>query len=192
MIKDVTAVCVMYHGRKVGSLSVAARGVCQFEYDREWLTTGFSISPLQLPLKAGLFTAGYTPFGGNFGVFEDSLPGGYGQYLLLKILRKSGIDYESLTPVQRLSIIGSSGMGALSYHPETMVMKDCMPMSFDEMQYTALEVLSEKSEENMDKLYMKSGNSGGVRPKCLYTDKDGHWLVKFRHIYDPKNIGLQQ
>lgn len=118
MILDVNAVSVMYHGRKVGTLSVAGRGICQFEYDKEWLANGFSISPLQLPLKAGLFTADYVPFGGNFGVFEDSLPGGYGEYLLLKVLRKAGIDYQSLSPVQRLSVIGSSGMGALCYVPE--------------------------------------------------------------------------
>ena len=42
---------------------------------------------------------------------------------------------------------------------------------------------------NADELYFRSGNSGGVRPKCLYTDAEGHWLVKFRHTYDPKNMG---
>jgi serine/threonine-protein kinase HipA len=57
------------------------------------------------------------------------------------------------------------------------------------MQQMALDVLSERTDENADVLYFKSGNSGGVRPKCLYSDADGHWLVKFRHTYDPKNIG---
>ena len=74
MMKDVHAVSVMYHGRKVGTLSMGNRSNCQFEYDKDWLTDGFSISPLKLPLKAGLFTADYQPFNGNFGVFEDSLP----------------------------------------------------------------------------------------------------------------------
>ena len=72
MIKNVQAVSVMYHGRKVGTLSMGNRSNCQFEYDNDWLSDGFSISPLQLPLKAGLFTADYQPFNGNFGVFEDS------------------------------------------------------------------------------------------------------------------------
>jgi len=142
MIQDVSAVSVMYHGRKVGTLSVAGRGTCQFEYDKEWIADGFSISPLQLPLKAGLFTADYMPFGGNFGVFEDSLPGGYGEYLLLKVLRKSGIDYQSLSPVQRLSLVGSSGMGALCYAPENSVLKDNAEASLDEMQQMALDVFA--------------------------------------------------
>lgn len=57
MIKDVLIVSVMYHGRKVGTLSMGNRSCCQFEYDHAWLREGFSISPLQLPLKPGLFSA---------------------------------------------------------------------------------------------------------------------------------------
>ena len=189
MIKNIHAVSVMYHGRKVGTLSMGNRSTCQFEYDKDWLSNGFSISPLQLPLKAGLFTADYQPFNGNFGVFEDSLPGGYGEYLLRKVLKDSGIDPQGLTPVQWLSIVGSSGMGALCYVPETKLIREDGQRSFDEMQQMALDVLSEKTNDNADMLYFKSGNSGGVRPKCIFSDADGHWLVKFRHTYDPKNIG---
>ena len=189
MIKDIHAVNVMYHGQKVGTLSMGNRSNCQFEYDKDWLSNGFSISPLQLPLKAGLFTADYQPFNGNFGVFEDSLPGGYGEYLLRKVLKNSGIDPQGLTAVQWLSIVGSSGMGALCYVPETKLLREDSQRSFDEMQQMALDVLSERTEENADILYFKSGNSGGVRPKCIFSDTDGHWLVKFRHTYDPKNIG---
>ena len=189
MIKNIHAVSVMYHGRKVGTLSMGNRSTCQFEYDKDWLSNGFSISPLQLPLKAGLFSADYQPFNGNFGVFEDSLPGGYGEYLLRKVLKNSGIDPQGLTAVQWLSIVGSSGMGALCYVPETKLLREDSQRSFDEMQQMALDVLSERTEENADMLYFKSGNSGGVRPKCIFSDTDGHWLVKFRHTYDPKNIG---
>ena len=188
-MKNVQAVSVMYHGRKVGTLSMGNRSNCQFEYDNDWLSDGFSISPLQLPLKAGLFTADYQPFNGNFGVFEDSLPGGYGEYLLRKVLKKSGVDPQGLTPVQWLSIVGNSGMGALCYLPETKLQQEDSQRSFDEMQQIALDVLSERTEENADMLYFKSGNSGGVRPKAIFHDADGHWLVKFRHTYDPKNIG---
>ncbi len=189
MIKNVQVVYVMYHGRKVGTLSMGNRSNCQFEYDKDWLFDGFSISPLQLPLKVGLFTADYQPFNGNFGVFEDSLPGGYGEYLLRKVLKKEGVDPQGLTPVQWLSIVGSSGMGALCYVPETKLQREEGQHSFEEMQQLALDVLSERTDENANMLYFKSGNSGGVRPKCLYSDAEGHWLVKFRHTYDPINIG---
>ena len=192
MMKNIQFVSVMYHGRKVGTLSMGNQSCCQFEYNGDWLREGFSISPLHLPLKAGLFTAPWRPFDGNFGVFEDSLPGGYGEYLLQKVLRREGVDYRSLTPVQRLSIVGSTGMGALCYVPESKLAVESGKLSLDEMQALALEVLSEKSDEGSDILLAGSGNSGGVRPKCLYTDEKGHWLVKFRHTFDPKDIGLTE
>ena len=192
MIKNVLSVSVMYHGRKVGTLSMGSHSCCQFEYDRAWLREGFSISPLQLPLKAGLFSAPWQPFNGNFGIFEDSLPGGYGEHLLRKVLRREGVDYGSLTPVQRLSIVGNSGMGALCYVPESKIGGAPSSLTLDEMQTLALEVLSEHTNEGSDLLLAGSGNSGGVRPKCLYSDERGHWLVKFRHTFDPVDIGQQE
>lgn len=182
----------MYHGRKVGTLSMGSHSCCQFEYDRAWLREGFSISPLQLPLKAGLFSAPWQPFNGNFGIFEDSLPGGYGEHLLRKVLRREGVDYGSLTPVQRLSIVGSSGMGALCYVPESKIGERLSSLTLDEMQTLALEVLSERTDKGSELLLAGSGNSGGARPKCLYSDESGHWLVKFRHTFDPVDIGQQE
>jgi serine/threonine-protein kinase HipA len=192
MMENMQYVSVIYHNRKVGTLSMGKHSCCQFEYDPTWLHDGFSISPLQLPLKAGLFSANWQPFKGNFGIFEDSLPGGYGEYLLQKVLRREGIDYRSLSPIQRLSIVGSSGMGALCYIPESKVSGAASSLSLDEMQSLALEVLTERTDEGTEMLLAGSGNSGGVRPKCLYSDATGHWLVKFRHTFDPKDIGQQE
>ena len=192
MMENIQYVSVMYHNRKVGTLSMGSHSCCQFEYDTTWLRDGFSISPLQLPLKAGLFSAKWQPFNGNFGVFEDSLPGGYGEHLLRKVLHREGVDYGSLTPVQRLSLVGNSGMGALCYVPESKIGKRESTLTLDEMQALALEVLSERTNEGSDILLAGSGNAGGARPKCLYSDANGHWLVKFRHTFDPQDIGLQE
>lgn len=79
---------IKYHDNIVGMLSLTPDDrLCAFEYDRTWLADGFSISPLELPLKTGLFIAKPQPFHGNFGIFEDSLPDGYGRYLLHKALQ---------------------------------------------------------------------------------------------------------
>ena len=84
-MRNIDLLTVKYHGTVVGTLSLTPDNkLCTFEYAKEWLAHGFSISPLELPLKAGLFIAKPTPFAGNFGVFEDSLPDGYGRYLLHK------------------------------------------------------------------------------------------------------------
>ncbi len=57
-------------------------------------------------------------FEGLFGVFNDSLPDGWGRLLLDREMDRSGIGRERLTPLDRLAFIGGSGMGALVYQPE--------------------------------------------------------------------------
>lgn len=192
-MNSVVKLIVSYHDRIVGSLSMTPdKRLCVFQYDREWLAHGFSISPLDLPLKSDLFIAREEPFWGNFGIFEDSLPDGYGRYLLSRMLRKQGVNDSELTPLQRLSIVGTSGMGALCYVPETHISEEKTLPHFDDFQQMALDILSEKSDKDEDVLYFNSGNSGGCRPKCLFSDSEGSWLVKFRHTYDPVNMGIME
>ena len=192
-MKKTDLLTVKYHNRAVGTLSLTPDNkLCAFEYAPSWLAEGFSISPLELPLQPGLFLAKPTPYYGNFGIFEDCLPDGYGRYMLNRMLRQQGIDDAQLTPLQRLSIVGNSGMGALCYEPETKMEKTNETLSFEHLQQLALEVLSEKNEKDAALLYYNSGNSGGCRPKCLYHNEEGDWLVKFRHTYDPKDLGLKE
>ena len=180
---------VMYHDRLVGQLTMGINDTCLFQYCNEWLHTGFSISPLKLPLKGDLFEAPYLPFHGNFGVFEDCMPGGYGEYVLQKELNKEGINYQSLTPLQKLSIVGSSGMGALCYIPDNKITIPSKFKDLDKIQQAALDILSGKTDKNAGRLYVDSGNSGGVRPKILLQENGSHWIVKFRHINDPIESG---
>jgi len=192
-MKSVNKLAVTYHDRIVGTLSMTPDNrLCAFQYDKNWLANGFSISPLDLPLKPNLFIAKPKPFWGNFGIFEDSLPDGYGRYLLNRMLKKQDINDSLLTPLQRLSIVGTSGMGALCYIPETYLGEEKALPEWDELQQMALDILSEKSDKDEDILYFNSGNSGGCRPKCLYHDTEGAWLVKFRHTYDPGDMGVME
>ena len=88
-MKHINKLSVLYRDQKVGELSMTPDDrYCAFQYSREWLMNGFSISPIDLPLKHDLFVAKPEPFWGNFGIFEDSLPDGYGRYLLNKLLTK--------------------------------------------------------------------------------------------------------
>ena len=184
---------VNYHDRVVGTLSLTPDDrLCAFEYDRIWLSDGFSISPLELPLKTGLFIAKPQPFHGDFGIFEDSLPDGYGRYLLHKALLREGINDADLSALDRLSIVGNSGMGALTYQPETRVIKENETTDFDLLQQKALEVLKDQQDTDAGFLLYKSGNSGGARPKAVFSDDEGHWIVKFRHYYDPDDVGRQE
>ena len=198
MIVDILKIKVLYRTKPVGTLQMdTARGVCVFEYDKSWLAEGFSLSPTELPLQSGLFFGDKEKFGGSFATFEDSLPDGYGLYLLDRILRKEGLSLAGLSPLQRLSIVGKAGMGALSYLP---VMLDYQAYSelvgteqLDLFQKEALKALSETGPADARLLYYNSANSGGARPKAAIRPEDGsHWLVKFRHTYDPYDIGKSE
>ena len=192
---DVKKIQVLFRNQPVGILQMdSALGVCVFEYDKAWLADGFSLSPTELPLQSGLFFADKDKLGGVFATFEDSLPDGYGLYLMDRILRKQGTSLQELTPLQRLSIIGDGGMGALSYRPVMTGFRTQGELEREEqldlLQEEALKVLSEKASGDASLLYYNSANSGGARPKAVMKSPDGsHWLVKFRHTYDPADIG---
>ena len=109
---------VLYDGKVVGNLALMAGRKIAFEYSEEWLETGFSISPFSLPLKEQVFIPTKEYFGGLFGVFGDSLPDGWGNLLLNRMLRKKGMKPEEMTMLNRLAIVGQYGMGALTYRPE--------------------------------------------------------------------------
>ena len=195
---DVKKINVLLRDEPVGTLQRdPANGVCVFEYDKGWLANGFSLSPTELPLQSGLFYADKDKFGGGFAVFEDSLPDGYGLYLLDRMLRKQNTSLVELNPLQRLSIIGTAGMGALTYLPMMTgfhAQKELEDIAqLDHLQEEALKVLSEKGVGDESYLYYNSANSGGARPKTALRNHDGsHWLVKFRHVYDPEDIGKSE
>lgn len=184
---------VMFRGQTVGTLSLTPDNRLNvFEYDKTWLANGFSISPLELPLKPGIFIAKPQPFYGNFGIFEDSLPDGYGRYLLHKALLRKGINDSDLSSLDRLAIVGDNGMGALTYSPAINLEQEQSITDFDKLQQIALEVLKEQQDNDAELLLYYSGNSGGARPKAIFSDSEGHWIVKFRHTYDPSDMGMQE
>jgi len=192
-MKDILKTTVTLDGRTVGTIQMTPeRDRCVFEYNKDWIAEGFAISPWELPLQTGLIYSKESSFSGGFAAFEDSMPDGYGLYLLDRILRREGGSLAALSPLQRLSLVGHSGMGALCYKPEEESLFDNVitERDFDELQRMALEVLSERNDADSSLLYYSSNNSGGARPKAVYKAADGSgWLVKFRHTYDPSDIG---
>jgi len=189
MFKPVNILKVCIEGETVGRLAMAPDRRCVFEYDAGWVQTGFSISPFYLPLQSGAITARPNPFDGLFGIFSDSLPDGWGNLLLDRLLVREGIRPGTLSPLDRLSIAGSSGMGALTYHPKN---KLGHAQDNDDLNYLAGEIekiLCEENSGDFELLFRKNDSFGGARPKVLITVDGQHWLVKFRSVHDPKDVG---
>ncbi|MDR0321952.1 MAG: type II toxin-antitoxin system HipA family toxin [Treponema sp.] len=184
---------VFYHGRKVGRLAETPDKLLAFEYDAEWLGSGFPISPFKLPLEKRVFIAQRDPFDGNFGVFNDSLPDSWGRLLIDRMLIKKHIDPASISILDRLAIVGKSGMGALEYEPEEQLVDD---VKIDDLNILAREteaLLNEKyNGQKLEELVKLGGSSGGARPKVFLNIDGKDWLIKFRTGSDPKNIGKQE
>jgi serine/threonine-protein kinase HipA len=178
------------NGETVGRLALTPENLCAFEYDSGYLNTGQSISPFYLPLQPGVFIARRDPFSGNFGVFNDSLPDGWGNLLLDRFLNSHKINPSGLSILDRLSLVGSSGMGALEYKPDNSFTPAEGNPELDYLASEAEKILNQKDTgASLDILFKYGGSSGGARPKVLLTFEGEEWLVKFRSFQDPENVG---
>ncbi|MBQ8042600.1 MAG: type II toxin-antitoxin system HipA family toxin [Clostridia bacterium] len=184
---------VLMDNRKVGTLAVTPNHLVAFEYDKEWLSTGFSISPFSLPLKKGVFIPKtYETFEGLFGVFSDSLPDGWGRLLVDRLLLKEKINPMTIDSLNRLAIVANSGMGALTYYPENIIASDITNMSLDQIAIECKKILDTKESASLDELFKLGGSSGGARPKIFYKIDGEEWIVKFPSSMDESNIGEQE
>lgn len=180
---------VFYHGQPVGDMVLTDNRLAAFEYNKNWLLDGFSISPFSLPLEKKVFMPKYDPFEGLFGVFADSLPDGWGRLLVDRLLRKKGMDPARVGILTRLAIVGEAGMGALSYTPTVLLENVEKNLSYDEISTECKKLLQEEMTDELDFLFAKGGSSGGARPKIMTTIDGEPWLIKFPSTYDRKNIG---
>ena len=191
--------------QKVGTLAIRDKKT-YFEYDKDFLKTNIEISPYKLPLKSGLHICKDNTFEGLWGVFNDSLPDGWGRLLMDRHLAKVGVNSMSLTPLDRLAYVGSHAMGALSYEPEIEIDNPSIDsIVLDELAKSSHDILEGSSESLLDELLVLNGSSAGARPKVLVqlSDdkkeiihakdvlKDGfsHWMVKFASSLDSREIG---
>ncbi len=184
---------VFLKDKHVGTIASYRRSLTIFEYSPSWLTEGFAVSPFSLPLKPGVQIPRDHTFSGLFGIFADSLPDGWGRLLVDRMLKRKGIQPDTVDPLTRLCIVGSSGMGALEYRPAVDLQVQGSPSDLDLIAEECRKVLigSEK-EGDIDTLLGLSGSSGGARPKIILQDGGGEWLVKFPSSRDPENIGQME
>ncbi len=183
---------VFYNDILVGTLAKTPDRVVAFEYDSDWLNNGFSISPFSLPLIKKVFIPKYDPFGGLFGVFNDSLPDGWGRLLVDRLFLKNKINPNEIDNLNRLAVVQESGMGALTYKPEHKFESENNISDYDILAQECSKILESQNSENLDELFKLGGSSGGARPKILTSIDNEDWIIKFPSSSDPKNIGEKE
>ena len=181
-----------YSGCPVGTITLTPDGCQAFAYADEWLASGFSISPLSLPLERRLFVARPDPLDGVFGVFADSMPDGWGRLLVDRQLAAHGIDPGAVDSLTRLSIVGTQGMGALEYEPVSEIGTAFAGADFDTLAQECSELLATSRSDDLDTLFALGGSSGGARPKALLSIEGEEWIVKFPSSVDAPDIGEQE
>jgi len=181
-----------------------------FEYARDFLAKPLALSPFKLAVSEGAKPAPYRPFGGLHGIFNDSLPDGWGRLLLDRRLQKLNYDFRLLTPLDRLAHVGLKGMGALRYLPaKAFGASGESGIDLDWLAKQATAVQEQVDEADVDRLQEIQGGSAGVRPKIVVglNPKTGKlvadtgmvlpegfdaWLVKFKANIDPAEIGIEE
>jgi serine/threonine-protein kinase HipA len=197
-LQQVTQVAVFYEPtadrrRKVGRLALAGRDLL-FEYDAAFLGSKLELSPFKLPLVPGVVVGQPELFGGLMGVFEDSLPDGWGRLLIDRRAAELGLSASSLTPLDRLTLVGARSMGALVYEPE-VTLDEPEVVKLSELAKEAAAVQAGTDGADLERLIAVGGSPKGARPKLLVqlaSDGGVHvgardirpgftaWLVKFR------------
>jgi len=188
----------------LGRLAIRERAI-YFEYEAEFLQSGLKISPFRLPLKPGLQSFENSLFEGLPGVFNDSLPDGWGRLLFDRSMRAQGIMPEQLSPLDRLAHIGETGMGALVYEPDFSEDHTSDDVDLDWLAEQSREVLEGAANDVLTALLALNGSSAGARPKALIgydraQEKLTHggkplkgafepWLVKFANTTDGPDAG---
>lgn len=189
---------------RVGRLAIRD-GIIYFEYDNDFLKKGIEISPFRLPLKAGLQKFDQNLFEGLSGVFNDSLPDGWGRLLFDRAMRAKGILPQELSPLDRLANVGNNGIGAFFYEPNISSATPGNDFNLDGLAKDAEAVLNGSSEDVIAELFSRSGSSQGARPKAMIgvnKAKDTiisdvlvmpynfeHWIVKFPNSMDGNDAG---
>jgi len=182
----------------VGTLAEHDRRI-YFEYDAVFLETGLELSPFELPARAGLVEHTDREFGPLPGLFDDSLPDGWGRLLVERDFRQRGIEPRTLSPLDRLAWLGTRTMGTLTYHPPTRAADDDEKLvDLHRLGRHAEAVLDGDAADVLPALIRAGGSPGGARPKVLVgvsgerilsgeddlderfiADGGAHWIVKF-------------
>jgi serine/threonine-protein kinase HipA len=176
----------------VGRLALDRRSIAAFEYDRAYLATGPSIQPLwPRPAPGVIFAKQPGTFQGLHGIFADSLPDAWGSELMRRRAAQQNVDYAALTALDRLAIVGGTGVGALTYQPDYSE-SGADAVDLDVFADGALAVLNGDDTAVVEKLAQLGGSSGGARPKVFVArNAAGHMLAGLLTRGVPRAGGLK-
>ncbi|ROR09965.1 type II toxin-antitoxin system HipA family toxin [Erwinia sp. JUb26] len=172
------------------------RGEWLFEYSAQSIDRGIEFSPLLHPPVSTTYADFERHQEGIPGFIADSLPDGWGRLLMDRLLRRNAIEPAALSPLDRLAMLGSNTMGALTYRPVMEVPGQAAEQhTINDLLLLAREIEVEVAGLDSDvlpELVRLGGSPHGARPKVLldFDPASGKiqsspfagsdpWLIKF-------------
>ena len=101
----------------------------------------------------------------------------------------AGIREDNITVIDRLALVGKTGLGALEYEPDYDFETIQDSKDLDYLAEQCRLVLEKEDIGDLDLLYKMGGSSGGARPKVMTKINQKDWIIKFPSNVDRKNIG---
>ncbi len=182
--------------------------LASFEYTPEFISKGYDLAPLKMPLQAGTIynfpelssknEVLESTFNGLPGLLADVLPDRYGNRLLNSWLAQQGRPENSMNPIEKLCFIGSRGMGAIEFEPSTNSKQNAFDLEMEGLVNVAADMLNkrEKFTTNIKQDELKAmqdiltigTSAGGARAKAIiaYNTKTG--IVKSGQANAPKGF----
>lgn len=176
-----------------------AEGRVYLQFYKDFASKNVNPSPVRLKLDDSL-QEGARDLEGLPGLLHDSLPDGWARLVLDRALRQAGFDHTSLTALDRLALVGTSGSGALTYTGTRLKSFKPPSVDFD----TAADLVGKAPEDNdgdrIRAALTLTGSLGGARPKAnIWRNGDAFstaetsgamlWLAKFPAKGDGTNAG---
>lgn len=175
-----------------------------FEHAPSFLSNPLWLSPFKLPPQPGLVEHRDHAFGPIFGLFDDSLPDGWGLLLMDRFFEQQGQALAEVSVLDRLAYLGTRTMGALTYHPPAdSGGGEAQRLDLHVMARASREVIQGSARDVLPELLRAGGSPGGARPKVLVgvsgeeilSGEDdlpegyAHWIVKFHMRQDAPDAG---
>ena len=157
------------------------RGSATFQYTEKALKNGIEPSPVLMPKEERIFetSRNHINFHNLPYLLSDSMPDDFGNTMMKEWLKQKNISINDINPVDKLTYVGSRGMGALEYEPFNHTENNNYNIDVGDLLQVAQKVLAGKQEISYDNLDKKSltdilriGTSvGGARAKALIAIK---------------------
>lgn len=173
---------VLLYGKTIGTAEWSDdRGTSIFQYSTEALERGIEPSPIVMPTQGRTFETNrdHINFNNLPYLLSDSMPDDFGNIMMKEWLRQKNISIQDINPVDRLTYVGTRGMGALEYKPINHKEDSQYNVNIGELLEVAKKVLEDKEDtlyndldkESLSNILRIGTSVGGARAKALIAIK---------------------